>query len=160
MNKMINCLKTWSILLVFVLMSGALFSQAKKESVRGIVQDEKGQSLIGVTITVENKTKNFSAHTQSDTTGIFSFRELEAGGPYKFTFSYIGYEKQVLEGYEYNKNEVITLSVKLQVSTRNLNEMVVVGYGSQRKRDLTGAITQVKGDEVAKMPNTNPLSSL
>lgn len=157
---MINCLKTRGILIVFVLMSGALFSQAKKESVRGIVQDEKGQSLIGVTITVENKAKNFFAHTQSDTTGMFSFKELEPGGPYKFTFSYIGYEKQVLEGYEYNKNEVITLSVKLQVSSRNLNEMVVVGYGTQRKRDLTGAITQVKGDEVAKMPNTNPLSSL
>ena len=43
---------------------------------------------------------------------------------------------------------------------RSLNEVVVVGYGTQKKRDRTGSVSSVKGDEVARMPATNPISSL
>jgi TonB-linked SusC/RagA family outer membrane protein len=48
----------------------------------------------------------------------------------------------------------------MQPATQSMNEVVVVGYGTQRKRDLTGSVSSIKGDEVSKMPSTNPIASL
>jgi TonB-linked SusC/RagA family outer membrane protein len=52
------------------------------------------------------------------------------------------------------------ISVKLVQSTQKMDEVVVIGYGTASKRDLTGSIVKIKGDEIASQPNTNPLASL
>lgn len=70
-------------------------------------------------------------------------------------FSYVGY---------INMEEAVagrtTISVSLKQAERSMETVVVVGYGTQRKRDLTGSVSSIKGEEVAKMPSTNPVSSL
>jgi TonB-linked SusC/RagA family outer membrane protein len=74
--------------------------------------------------------------------------ELEADGTYTFTFTYVGYEKKVLTGYHYKKGDLITLAVKLEPAGGALNDVVIVGYGSQKKINLTGAVDQVSGEEL------------
>ncbi|GAB3424214.1 SusC/RagA family TonB-linked outer membrane protein [Niabella aquatica] len=84
-------------------------------------------------------------------------------GEYKITvgdgavlvFSAVGYQEQeVIVG-----NRTV-IDVKLVAAVSNLDEVVVIGYGTAAKRDLTGSITKVEGKEIADKPNTNPVASL
>ena len=70
-------------------------------------------------------------------------------------FSSIGYVSQ-----EIKINGRTEINVVLATAEKSLDEIVVVGYGTQKKRDLTGSISSVKGEEIARMPSTNPISSL
>ncbi len=123
-----------------------LFAQTGKSSVSGVVQDEKGEPLRGVTVIAKNTKTNFSAGTQTDTLGVFTFTRLPAGGPYTFSASFVGFETQALSGYTIKTDASVLLTVKLKSVTGNLTDVVVVGYGSQKKENLTGAVAQVKGE--------------
>ncbi len=70
-------------------------------------------------------------------------------------FSYVGFINQ-----EIAVTNNTTVNVILQASTRVMDEVVVIGYGTASKRDLTGSITKIAGKEVADKPNTNPIASL
>lgn len=70
-------------------------------------------------------------------------------------FSYVGYEKQ-----EIKVGQQTVINVTLKDDSQMLAETVIIGYGSAKKRDLTGSITNIKGSEIANKPATNPLSSL
>jgi TonB-linked SusC/RagA family outer membrane protein len=129
-----------------LLTTGASIAQPiVTKAVRGIVKSEQGDPLPGVTITVQNNKKSFVREVLSDDKGMFSFDNLPQGSLYSFTFSYVGYEERALDGYSYHKGDVISLSVKLTKVNPSLDEVVVVGYGTERQGDLTGAVTQVGG---------------
>ncbi len=70
-------------------------------------------------------------------------------------FSYVGYEKQ-----EIKVGQQTVINVTLKDDSQMLAETVIIGYGSAKKRDPTGSITNIKGSEIANKPATNPLSSL
>lgn len=70
-------------------------------------------------------------------------------------FSYIGMREQ-----EIAVNGRSTINVKMEEDSQLIDEVVVVGYGSAKKRDLTGSIVTVKADEIASKPSTNPLASI
>ena len=70
-------------------------------------------------------------------------------------FSYIGYQSQ-----EIKVGTSSVINVVLKEDTEMLDEVVVVGYGVQKKKLVTGATVQVKGDEIAKMNTTNPLQAM
>ena len=132
--------------LFFLLLSQAAFAQDKPPAVKGVVRNETEQPMVGVSVVVQNRQTKYSAATQTDVTGMFVFTNLEPGGPYTFTFTYIGYEKKMLGGYQYKPGEAITLKVKMDLSTNALNDVVVVGYGTQKKINLTGAVDQVSSE--------------
>ncbi|GAA6528747.1 SusC/RagA family TonB-linked outer membrane protein [Segatella asaccharophila] len=121
----------------------SVFTQPRKEDVQqqkstikasGRVTDEKGEPIIGATV-MENRTKN---GTVTDINGHYSL-DVSAGND--LLISYIGYRtKQVRP----NTNEKIVLNEDYKA----LNEVVVVGYGSMQKREVTSSITSVKGDEL------------
>ena len=70
-------------------------------------------------------------------------------------FSSVGYaSQQIAVG---NRS---SLTIVMKTAQQSLDAVVVVGYGTQKKRDLTGSITSVKGEDIAKIPATNPISSL
>jgi TonB-linked SusC/RagA family outer membrane protein len=69
--------------------------------------------------------------------------------------SYVGYQTK-----EVAVSSQTTVHIVLSSSATELNQVVVIGYGTQKKRDLTGSITVIDGDDIAKMPNSNPVSSL
>jgi TonB-linked SusC/RagA family outer membrane protein len=116
--------------------------------VNGIVTDSKKQPLAGVSITEKGTDKGVT----SGADGSFSIRVPEDA---TLVFSYVGYKV-----YEEPVNNRTTITIQLQEEVRNLNEVVVVGYGTVRKRDLTGSVAQVSGKEVNTFPTTNVIQAM
>jgi TonB-linked SusC/RagA family outer membrane protein len=110
--------------------------------------DETG-GFPGASVLVQGTNKGVS----TDMEGNYS---LEVG-PEENTlvFSFVGYKTQTVD---ITNRDVV--DVVLEADATNLDEVVVIGYGTQRKRDLTGSIVSIKGAEIADKPNGNPLNSL
>ncbi|MET3503334.1 MULTISPECIES: SusC/RagA family TonB-linked outer membrane protein [Mucilaginibacter] len=113
--------------------------------ITGQVTDEKGQTLPGVSVAL----KGTSTGVVTDVNGKFSLNVPSASSGI-LVFSYIGYNTQ-----EIILNGQATLNIQLQADSKSLNEVVVVGYGTQKKATLTGSISQVKGSELVKSPQPN-----
>lgn len=120
----------------------------KEVAVSGKVSSASGEALNGVTVNVKGSTIG----TSTNINGNYS---LTVPDDAVLVFSSIGFipVEEAVAGRT-------TINITLQVSTQVLDQVVVVGYGTQRKRDLTGSVTSVKGEELARMPATNPVSSL
>ena len=129
-----------------LLLAVPVFSQNK--TVTGTVVDELGEPLIGASIQVKGTTKGVI----TDIDGNFS---ISVAPDATLVFTYIGMVSQEVE-----INGRTTLQVQMQSDSQVLAETVVIGYGSAKKRDLTGSIVNVKGEEIANKPVTNPLSAL
>lgn len=110
----------------------------KKKHVTGSVVDENGEPIIGVNI-VEKGTIN---GTVTDIDGSYSINVLPSS---VIIASYIGYVSQEIKVG--NRNKIV---IQLKEESHTLDEVVVVGYGTMRKKDLTGAITQVRTDQLTK----------
>lgn len=117
-------------------------------TVRGKITDDKGQAMSGVSVSV----KGTSTGTTTNATGEYA---LTVPDNAVLVFSYVGYVsvEETVAGRS-------AISVSLKPVDTPLEAIVIVGYGTQKKRDLTGSISSVKGEEIAKMPSTNPISSL
>ncbi|HSC54309.1 MAG TPA: TonB-dependent receptor [Phnomibacter sp.] len=148
-----------SSMLVFLLLllgSSAWSQGGEFGTVKGIVRDEKGKPLAGVSVVATDDKAKFKTGTQSDTAGYFTFSRLPAGNTYKFTFTSIGFQAEVMNGYSVKAGSTTSLVAKLTSGTAtDLDEVVVVGYGTARKKDLTSSVSTVDGKEIEKMPVTN-----
>jgi TonB-linked SusC/RagA family outer membrane protein len=147
-------------LICFALPSSYLHAQETTSLVKGLVQNNNNEPLAGVSVIIRNTRNNFTSGTITNDSGVFTFSRIPAGGPYSFSFSTAGFESQTLSGYTIKENITLSLAVKMQESITNLNQVVVVGYGTQKKRDVTGSVTTIKGEELARLPNNNPVASL
>jgi TonB-linked SusC/RagA family outer membrane protein len=117
--------------------------------IRGKVTDSKGSPLVGVTISEKNANNN----TVSDIDG--NFRLSVTDGNAVLVLSYIGYgTEEVTVGTQTN------FSITLTETAANLNEVVVVGYGTQKKVSVTAAISSVKGAELVQAPVPNISNSI
>lgn len=118
-----------------------LMAQTAKAPITGEVVDVNGEPLIGVSIQVKGTTSG----TVTDVNGKFTLPPLSVKNP-TLLFSYIGYETQdkMYEGKP--------LRIQLLENNKNLEEVVVVGYGSQRKKDLTGSVAIVKSTDLKSLP--------
>ena len=144
--------KIWMLFICLGMLFGvqqAMFAQgAQKQKVTGTVTDESGDPLIGVTV-VENGA-NVGAIT--DFNGKFT---LDAPANATLTFSYVGYLTQNVKlGGSSNINVV------LKEDNALLDEVVVVGYGIQRKSDVTGALTRVNEEQLNSRPVSNAFEAL
>lgn len=117
--------------------------------VSGQVKDDKGEPLPGVTIQV----KGTATGKATDKDGRFTI--AVPGKDAVLQFSYIGFHPQELA-----VGENTSFNVTLKPSLEGLNEVVVVGYGTVAKKDLTGSLTQVKSKEVTAVPAGNVLLAL
>lgn len=130
------------------LLSSQSIQQTKRMLSGNVTDAATGEALIGVTILVKESQQG----TISDIDGNFS---ISASDGNMLEFSYIGYKKQaiVIKGQK-------TLNVQMQPDTELLDEVVVVGYGSMKKSDLTGAVVSANIKDFEKSPNTNIIQSL
>lgn len=140
----------WGCCLLCFFLPVPLWAQEQGASVKGIVRNEKGEMLGYVNVAAKNTQTGFTAGTQTDSTGVFRFSKLPAGGPYSFTFSYVGFESQTLSGYTLQPAANFSLVVKMRVTSSTMDEVVVVGYGSQKREVLTSAIGSVKAKDFVK----------
>ncbi|MGC1242833.1 MAG: TonB-dependent receptor [Chryseosolibacter sp.] len=117
--------------------------------VNGKITDEDGQPLPGANILEKGTTNG----TTSDVNGNFSLSVM--GSNSVLVFSFIGYTTQ-----EVPVGSRITFNVQLEPDLRTLSEVVVVGYGTVKKSDLTGAVSSVKGEELTAYPAIDAVQSL
>ena len=120
--------------------------------VKGIVRSTDGQPLQNVSVIAKNSLSDFTSGAQTNAEGMFTFSKLPLNGKYSFTFSIIGYETQTLPGYTLKAGEAISILVKMKDITKELDQVVVIGYGTGKKSEMTGAIANVSGKEVADKP--------
>ena len=106
------------------------------ETARGVVKDAQGESVIGASVVVKGTTNG----TITDFDGQFALSGVKKGDIIQVSF--VGYQTQELAW------QGKPLNITLKDDTQALEEVVVVGFGSQKKADLTGAVSQVKMDEV------------
>lgn len=154
------CLCGGGLLLLF-LFPYCLKAQ-QNPTVTGTVLDEQSEPIPGVSVSVINDSdaaQTYSAIT--DSTGIFVFSKLLANSKYTFSFSHIGYAPQTLPGLLLKGGDNNSIMVKLQLSAGNsLNEVVVVGYGTQKKVNLTGSVGVVDGKKLQNRPVNNVSQAL
>ena len=138
-------IKTLAMSILMVLISTVAFAQT--EQVSGTVTDNSGEPIIGATVLVVGQSGN---GTVTDIDGNFT---LQAKPGSTLSISYIGYKNQEVKAGK-------GLKIVLEDESKLLNEVVVTGYTTQRKADLTGAISVVSVDELAKQNENNPIKAL
>lgn len=141
----------WLMVLLLPL-SLCLTAQAQK-TVTGTVKTETGEAVAGATVTAENSSGKSKSTVTTDSEGMFTFSGL-ANGRYTFTISYVGYATESVNGTVGDNG--LQLSVTLKVAAQSLEDVVVVGYGTQRKKDVTGAVKSVKAEAFNKGIVNNP----
>ncbi|MBG0781709.1 MAG: TonB-dependent receptor [Bacteroidales bacterium] len=147
MNKYLRSLKPILLSIGMLLAGTSLFAQ---QIVTGVVTgSDTKETLPGVNIVVKGTTKGVI----TDLDGKYTI-ELQADEKV-LQFSYTGYETSEIE---VNGRNVI--NVELKVISELLDEIVVIGYGSVRKSDLTGAVSSLKSEEISKITSINPEQSL
>ena len=125
-----------------LLCSTAAMAQSQKS---GVIKDANGEPLIGVTV-LEQGTSN---GTVTDVNGRYTLKTTKPNA--KLKVSYIGYESQVITPGQ---------SVTLSANDATLNEVVVVGYGTMRRKDVTSSITTVNAKDLDKGVYTDPAQML
>lgn len=134
------------IIVGFLLCFIGVVANAQKIDVKGVVLDPTGESVIGASV-IQKGTKT---GTVTDIDGHFN---LQVDNGATLVISYIGYET-----VEAKASTDMSITLKEQVN--DLNEVVVTGYTTQRKADLTGAVSVVSVDEIAKQNENNPMKAL
>ncbi|MHB1922271.1 MAG: SusC/RagA family TonB-linked outer membrane protein [Chitinophagaceae bacterium] len=138
-----------SLLLFFALLGSSLISFGQGRTVRGTVTDSNGGSPIpGVTVQVKEVP---SVGTVTDANGHFSLT-LPSNGDH-LIFSFVGYDNQTLAASQGNMQVHLT-------SGKNLNEVVVVGYGTQKARDVSGAVSTLSAKNFNQGVVTNPMQQI
>ncbi len=122
---------------------------AQSKVVSGVVRDDANQPLPGVAVIVPGTTIG----TVTDFDGKYSINVSDDASSLQFSF--IGFNNQTVDITGRS-----TVDVALQSDFTELDEVVAVGYGVQKKKLLTGASVQVKGDEIQQQNTTNPLTAL
>lgn len=134
------------IIVGFLLCFIGVVANAQKIDVKGVVLDPTGESVIGASV-IQKGTKT---GTVTDIDGHFN---LQVDNGATLVISYIGYETVEVKAST-------DMSVTLKEQVNDLNEVVVTGYTTQRKADLTGAVSVVSVDEIAKQNENNPMKAL
>lgn len=118
-------------------------------TINGKVTDANGEAIIGASVTVKGATSN---GTITDLDGKFN---LDAPANATLVISYVGYKTIEIP---VNRKKVLTITLK--EDTEMLDEVVVVGYGTQKKATLTGSVSSVGGDDIKKMSPVNITNTL
>ncbi len=123
--------------------------KVKDITIKGKVFDQEGKSLPGVAVRLKNGTQA----TSTDINGNYTI--IVPSGNGVLTYSFLGFE---LQEVAINNRNVVNITLKEQVSI--LDEVVVVAYGTQKKISVTGALSTVKGEDLAKSPVANLAQTL
>ncbi|MFV5689320.1 SusC/RagA family TonB-linked outer membrane protein [Flavobacterium sp. ZT3R25] len=137
-----------TILMCLLVFSAVIYGQSEKVKISGKIVDENNQPLPGASILIKG-TNNGAA---TDFEGTYA---IQANTGATLIFTFIGYDqKEIAVGNQ------TTIDVKLTPTNNTLNEVVVVGYGTQKKSDVTGSVTSLSKERLSQLPVTNVLQSV
>jgi len=131
-------------LLALMLLLCTALTFAQRAAVSGAVTDADDSPLIGVNVEV----KGTSTGTITDTDGKYVLQQVPANAV--LVFSYVGYLPQ-----EITVGNRSTINVLMKEDTKSLDELVVIGYGTQKRSDITGSVTSVPKDRLRNLPVAN-----
>ncbi len=131
---------------LIVILSSTL--QHQDITVTGLITGESGEGLPNVSIAVKGTTRG----TTTDNNGNFTLTVPESA---TLVISFIGYQTQ-----EVAVGNQTVINVKLVKSVSTMDQVIVIGYGTQRKVDVTGSVGQINGGEIAKQASPSPMSGL
>ncbi len=123
-------------------------SVEQQNVVKGHVEDENGDPMIGVTIMISGT----KSGTVTDLDGNFS---IEAPRNAKLVLTYTGYDTK-----EVDVNGSSSLNIQMNPSVNDLNEIVVIGFGAVKKRDVTGSVASIKAEQITQTPTSSLTSAL
>ena len=132
-----------AVMLIFT--ACMVFSFAQAQTVTGTVMDNKAAALSGISVIVKGTSKG----TMTNSDGVFTLNDVAAGS--KLVFSGAGYITQ-----EVDATPGTDMNIVLEMSVGDLNEVVVIGYGTARKKDVTGAMVTIAEKNFNKGIITNP----
>ena len=141
-----------NLLLVLALLS--FFTEVKAQVIQGQVVNADQEPLVGVVVKLGDNAKNA---VTTDIDGQFKLNVGNVKYPIQLKINYVGYDPYDLDIYEQTEN---VGTIVLRTERFSLNDVVVVAYGSQKRRELTGAISSVDGKELLKNPVTSLEQSL
>lgn len=134
------------LLFLFILfMPSAIFAQ---QTITGSITDNKGEPVPGVSVIIQNTQRG----TATDIDGNFT---ISAASMDTLVFSMVGFRK--VKRYVGNQTNI---TIVLEPDVKNLDEVIVVGYGAQRVKDMTAPIVSIKGEDLGKQATSNPMQAL
>lgn len=131
-----------------LLMSMLCLVSFAQRTIQGTIKDNTGEPLIGVSIVSGN-----NGGTVTDLNGDFTLNNVSDGAILKI--SYVGYKKQSIKVGNQTKFNIV-----MQSDDKTLDELVVVGYGVMKKRDLTGSISSIKSSDLEKVASANAMQAM
>ncbi|MCW3117547.1 MAG: SusC/RagA family TonB-linked outer membrane protein, partial [Chitinophagaceae bacterium] len=151
-----------SLLFLLSLFSQPSFAQdARRSDVTGTVVTEKGEILQGATVQATNTSTNQTVSTVTDDNGAFLFRKLVVGNKYNFNFSFLGYEQELVNGFEVKGTEKNSVTVRLKEKNAILGQVVVTALGIVQKKASLGYSTQeIKGSTLNEARDNNFINSI
>lgn len=142
MNRVLDSVKLLCYLALILLLVLSPFSNTYAQNViTGKVINEKGEALSGASVSV----KGSASGTNTDEKGIFNISMPSSSSV--LVISYSGYKS-----VEVSASGKTTVDVKLEPQASDLTDVVIVGYGTQKKRDMTGSVSTIKGAAIASVP--------
>ncbi|MBE7171487.1 MAG: TonB-dependent receptor [Williamsia sp.] len=158
---MIYFYPTWvkkPLFFLFLLTSLAptlLVAQSNEAAVRGTVRNDRGEPVAGASVVVKNPARGLSKGAATDSSGNFSFTALPAGKGYIFTVSSVNYNDQTVAGYDLQAGNAAVITIELTGREQALSDVVVVGYGTQRRREVSGAVVSLRAADLQDQPVAN-----
>ena len=149
MQRMSNQVKNMRIVLLMLFAALSLSVSAQTITLKGNVKDATGEPIIGASVVEKGNTTN---GTITDLDGKFN---LKVPSKATVVISYIGMRTQ-----EVAVNGKSSVNITLEDDAQSLEEVVVIGYGTAKKKDLTGSVGTVQGAELAKVPVTSAAQAL
>lgn len=143
-----GCSRFFILLCVCISLSNCLFAQNKTPSISGSITDEAGNIVANATIVLKKSDSKLTRQTVADEKGYFVLTDLPAGN-YQLTVTSVGYKPFTSAALYYDGKHGLDVPYQIEHLSNNLDAVVVVGYGTQKKINLTGAVDQVGGEVLA-----------
>ena len=125
-------------------------AKSQNRTISGKVTSDNGEALSGATVTL----KGTNTVTTTNSSGDYCL-SIPSSGKEILIFSYVGRGKE-----EVTVGSRTTINISLTATSSTLNDVVVIGYGTVKRRDLTGAVTSIKSDEIKEIPSQSPLDAI
>lgn len=129
-------------------------------SVHGVVRDDNNIPITGATVSLENPNTKYKQINATNEDGVFLFSNIPEGQGYIIKVSYIGFKTKILSNYNIDSNDKVAITIALEQEEGSLDEVVIVGYGKQRKANITGSVASVNAEQLKNISPSNLSNTL
>jgi Outer membrane receptor proteins, mostly Fe transport len=134
-------------------------AQQSKADIQGVVTNEAGKAIAFVNVAATNS-QSQTFHATTDSVGRFKLAALPSPGRYRIVLTNVGYKEKIIDAFDVKTTGINNIVVTMVPNNIQMEEIVVVGYGTQRKSDVTGAISSVGANLLKDQPVVSLESAL